>query len=204
VIRILLGQSGTLVREALATVLSQEEDFAVVARVGQREDVVALASSERADVAVLDWALPGTVPWTDLCVTLHTVAPECGVLVMLDPSSSAGAGTDLARLSPRVGLIAVDSSPADLIDGVRQLVRGEPVFDAEVAVAALTAEANPLTDRERDVLRLAQGGAPAKEIAKRLYLSTGTVRNYLSRIVTKTGARTHLEAIRRAEDAGWI
>ena len=203
-IRVLLGQTGTLVREALATVLSQEEDLVVVARAAGRDDVVPLALRERPDVAVLDFALPGAVSLTDLCLSLHAVLPTCGVLVMLDPSSSAGAGADLARLTPRVGLIAVDSSPADLIDGVRRVARGEPVLDAEVAVAALTAEDNPLTDRERDVLRLARGGAPAKEIARKLSLSTGTVRNYLSRIVTKTGARTHIEAIRRAQDAGWI
>jgi two-component system, NarL family, response regulator DesR len=204
VIRILLGQRGTLMREALATVLSQEEDLIVVARVAQRDDVVPLALRERPDVAVLDWGLPGTIPLTDLCITLHGVQPMCGVLVMLDPASSAGGGADLARLAPRVGLIALNSSPSDLIEGVRQMARGEPVLDAEVALAALTAEENPLTDRERDVLRLALHGAPAKEIARSLRLSTGTVRNYLSRIVTKTGARTHIDAIRRAQDAGWI
>jgi two-component system response regulator DesR len=78
------------------------------------------------------------------------------------------------------------------------------VLDTEVAVAALTAGDNPLTDREREVLRLALDGAPAKEIAKNLYLSTGTVRNYLSRILDKTGARTRIEAIRIAQEAGWI
>jgi two-component system response regulator DesR len=204
VIRILLGQNGALVREALATVLSQEEDLVVVARLASRDEVVAAAVRDRPDVAVLDAALPGSVPLTDVCLTLQERLPSCGVLVMLDPISGAGTSADLARLAPRVGLVAVDSSPADLFEGLRRVVQGEPVFDPEVVLAALTAQDNPLTDRERDVLRLAIGGAPAKEIAKKLYLSTGTVRNYLSRIVTKTGARTHIEAIRIAQDAGWI
>jgi two-component system response regulator DesR len=204
VIRILLGQNGALVREALATVLSQEQDLVVVARLASRDDVVAAALRERPDVAVLDGSLPGTVPLTDLCLTLQADLPACGVLVMLDPISGAGTGADLTRLAPRVGLVAVDSSPAELIDCVHRMVQGEPVLDSEGVLAALTVQENPLTDRERDVLRLAIGGAPAKEIAKKLHLSTGTVRNYLSRIVTKTGARTHIEAIRIAQDAGWI
>jgi two-component system response regulator DesR len=84
------------------------------------------------------------------------------------------------------------------------LARGEPVLDVELAVAALTAKDNPLTDRELDVLRLARNGAPTKEIASNLYLSAGTVRNHLARIVLKTGARTRQDAIRIAQDAGWI
>jgi two-component system response regulator DesR len=81
---------------------------------------------------------------------------------------------------------------------------GKFVLDVEFAVAALNADRNPLTERERAILRLARKGEPAKEIAAKLYLSAGTVRNYLSRAMAKTGARTRIEAVRRAQDAGWI
>jgi two-component system response regulator DesR len=135
---------------------------------------------------------------------LAEAAPGCAALVTLDRRSSAAIGPELVKLVPRVGLIATDATPTVLLDGVRRLYRGEAVLDVELAVAALTAKENPLTDREREVLRLARDGAPTKEIARRLYLSAGTVRNYLARIVAKTGARTRLEAIRIAQDAGWI
>ena len=203
-IRILLGHRGTLMREALATVLSREEDIEVVALVAHRDEFLAATLRVRPDVAVLDGALPGAMALADLCVRLQGALPACRLLIMLDPTTLGQTGADLAWFAPRVGLIATESSPADLVDGVRQLARGETVLDAEVAVAALTAGDNPLTGRERDVLRLAVAGAPAKEIARKLFLSAGTVRNYMSRILTKTGARTRVEAIRIAQDAGWI
>jgi two-component system response regulator DesR len=204
VIRILLGQRGLLLCGALAAMLSQEEDLQVVAQLADAREVLPAAQRVRPDLAVLDCTLPGTVAIDELCRGLFATVPDCGALVILDLQASAGLGTDLARLAPRVGLIATDASPTDLIDAVRQLSRGEPVLDVEVVVAALTAEENPFTGREREVLRLAVDGAPSKEIAKRLALSTGTVRNHLSRVVAKTGGRTRIEAIRIAQDAGWI
>jgi two-component system response regulator DesR len=203
-IRILLGQKGRLLRGVLAAALSREEDLEVVAQLGRGDDLLPVAGREQPQVVVFDCALPGTVPVCDLCPKLFAAVPGCGMLVILDPQSSVGAFNGLARLVPRVGLIGTEASPEDLVEGVRRLARGEAVLDTEVAVAALTASENPFTDREREVLRLALAGAPAKEIAKMLYLSTGTVRNYLSRILEKTGARTRIEAIRIAQEAGWI
>jgi two-component system, NarL family, response regulator DesR len=130
--------------------------------------------------------------------------PARGVLVLVDREQVLGASLQLARQAPRVGLIATDASPAELVDAVRHIARGEPVLDAGLAVAALTAEVNPLTGREQEVLQLASTGATTREIARRLSLSTGTVRNYLSRILAKTEARTRIEAVRIAQEAGWI
>ncbi|GAA4710228.1 response regulator transcription factor [Phytohabitans rumicis] len=203
-IRVLLGQRGRLLREALAAVMSAEDDLDVVAELAHADDVLPAARRDRPHVAVLDVALPGTLAVTELCPALCDALPACGVLILLDRHSGAGIGRALARLAPRVGLLGAETSPFDLIESVRQLARGEPVLDAEVAVAALTAGENPLTDRECEVLRMAIDGAPAKEIAQRLYLSAGTVRNYLSRILAKTGARTRIEAIRIAQESGWI
>lgn len=199
-IRVLLGHRGALLREALCTVLSRETDLEVVAELARGDDVLRAALRQRAQVAVLDALLPDHVDVHALCQTL----PKLGVLMLLDRYSSDGASLSLARLAPRVGLIATDASLVDLIEAVRHMARGEPVLDTELAVAALTAEENPLTDRERDVLRLAMTGAPPQDIARSLFLSPGTVRNYLSRILVKTGARTRIEAIRIAQDAGWI
>jgi two-component system, NarL family, response regulator DesR len=201
-IRILLGQNGRLLREAFSALLAREQDLRVVAQLAHGDDLPALAKRERPAVAVLHCGLPCSGGLTELCRTMLAEVPECGVLVILDPLATAGAG--LARLAPRVGLITTEASTADLVEGVRRLARGQAVLDVEVAVAALTAAANPLTHREREVLGLARHGAPTKEIARQLFLSPGTVRNYLSRAVAKTGARTRIEAVRAAQEAGWI
>jgi len=202
-IRILLGHRGTLLRGALAAVLSFEDDLKVVGELARTDDVLPAAVRTRPDVVVLDLALPGTVPAADICAAVCQDLPDCAVLIVLD--RRYGAALELvARFVPRVGVIATETSPRHFIEGVRQIARGEPVIDGELAVAALTATDNPLTDREREVLRIAVHGAPVKDIAAELFLSTGTVRNYLSRILAKTGARTRIEAIRIAQDAGWI
>jgi two-component system response regulator DesR len=193
-----------LLREALSTVMAAADDLQVVAALSQADEVLPAARREHPHVAVLDVALPGPVAVTELCPQLCAALPACGVLILLDRHSGTGIGRSLARLAPRVGFLGTETSPTDLVESVRQMARGEPVMDAEVAVAVLTAGENPLTDRECEVLRMALDGAPAKEIAQKLYLSAGTVRNYLSRILTKTGARTRIEAIRIARDAGWI
>ncbi|WP_173052533.1 response regulator transcription factor [Phytohabitans houttuyneae] len=184
--------------------MTAEDDLEVVAELSRSDEVLPIARRDHPHVAVLDIALPGPVAVTELCPTLCDAVPTCGVLILLDRQAGAGVGRSLARLAPRVGFLGAETSPYDLVESVRQLARGEPVLDAEVAVAALTASENPLTDRECEVLRMALDGAPAKEIAQKLYLSAGTVRNYLSRILAKTGARTRIEAIRIAQDAGWI
>ncbi len=178
--------------------------MAVVAEPARGEQVLAVATQVRPDVAVLDFSLPGGVPIGELSRTLCRTLPTCRTLIVIDRRSCAGIGRSLARLAPRVGLLGTESTPPDLIDGVRRLVRGESVLDPELAVAALRSVETVLTDRECEVLRQARLGATAKEIAKSLCLSTGTVRNYLSRVLAKTGARTRIEAIRIAQDAGWI
>jgi two-component system response regulator DesR len=202
-IRILLGREGRVWREALAAVLSLEEDLEVVAELAQTDEVPVVAARKRPEAVVLDHALPGSLTVPDLCEKLGAALPRSAVLVLMDGRGGA-LSTALARLAPRVGVLATDATPWQLVESVRQLVRGEPVLDAKVAVAALTARENPLTDREREVLRLAADGAPAKEIATELFLSPGTVRNYLSRVIAKTGARTRIEAIRIAQESGWI
>jgi two-component system, NarL family, response regulator DesR len=203
-IRVLIGQRGRLLRESLVAVMSAADDVEVVAELSCSDDVLPAARQNRPHVVVLDHALPGTVTVADLSPVLCRALPGCRVLILLDRQSGPGVGRSLARLVPLVGFLGMETSPVDLIESLRQLARGEPVLDAEVAVAALTAGENPLTERECEVLRLAVDGTPVKEIAQKLYLSAGTVRNYLSRILTKTGARTRIEAIRIAQDAGWI
>lgn len=199
-IRVLLGHRGALLRGALAAVLSRERDLAVVAELASAADVPSAVRRTRPDVAIVESDLAAGVDVDELCRTVGTL----GILVLMDRQSGPCVGLPLARLAPRVGLIATDASIDELIGAVRQLAHGQPVLDVELAMAALRVSDNPLTEREREVLRLVGTGATTKEIAANLFLSARTVRNYLSRVMAKTGARTQIEAIHIAQDAGWI
>jgi two-component system, NarL family, response regulator DesR len=200
--RVLLAHPGGLLRGALASVLAREHDIEVIAQSSHGDNLLDLVARVRPHIAVLDFDLPATASITQLCERL---SPLCIVLIMADRRAEALKRVDVARLAPRLGLIAKESPASVFIDGVRRAMHGEPVIDAELARAALTAEiTNPLTGREQEVLRLAEAGLTTRAIAGNVHLSQGTVRNYLSRVITKTGGRTRLEAIRIAQKSGWI
>lgn len=199
-IRVLLGHRGTLMGGAISAILSKEHDLEVVGELGRPEELLSFAVRECPAVVVLDGFLSCSAELDRLCRKVSA----SGVLVVFDRHTFAAAGRSLVRLAPRVGLLATDASPADLVTAVRQIAQGRPVLDVGLALAALSAGDNPLTHRELDVLELVATGATAKEVAQALSLSTGTVRNHLSRILAKTAARTRIEAIRKAQEAGWI
>jgi two-component system response regulator DesR len=204
-VRVLLGHGWRLFREALSVALTQEASgLQVVAEAADGEELLEHARRSRPDVVVVDVTLPAPAGIQALCQSICDALPECGVLVILDRYQNAKAGLPLARLAPRVGLLGTDASPTELIQAVRQMAEGHVVLDARVAVAALTAGENPLTERECEVLRLAINGLPTKEIARTLHLSAGTIRNCMSRVLAKTGARTRIEAMRVAQTSGWI
>lgn len=200
-IRVLIGQKGKLLRGAIASVLSQAPEMIVVAEMSQGDKVASAVQREAVDIAILDSQLPCSVLMTELCEKL---TPQCAVLILSDPESTDRLCFSLARLAPRVGFIATESSPEILIDSVRRAARGEVVIDTKLALSVMIASQNPLTEREREVLRLAAEGLRSTEIAQRLFLSPGTVRNHLSRILTKTDSRTRIAAIRAAHERGWI
>jgi two-component system response regulator DesR len=203
VTRVLLAQHGTLLRGALAALLGRESDIDVVAEVAELGEVVAAARRRRTDLVILDLDLVD-VDHLSALASLTQALPTQGLLVLTDVRQSALLATTASRELPQVGFVSKQAPPARLVEAVRQLARGEPTLDPQLAVAALTGRGSPLTAREREVLVLAAAGAPAKEIAARLFLATGTVRNYLSSSMGKTGARTRIEAIRIAQEAGWL
>jgi two-component system, NarL family, response regulator DesR len=203
VTRVLLAHHGTLLRGALAALLGRESDIDVVAEVAELGEVVAAARRRRTDLVILDLDLVDMDHLSVLASLTHAL-PTQGLLVLTDVRQSALLATTASRELPQVGFVSKQAPPTRLVEAVRQLARGEPTLDPQLAVAALTGRGNPLTAREREVLVLAAAGAPAKEIAARLFLATGTVRNYLSSSMGKTGARTRIEAIRIAQDAGWL
>ncbi|MGR6915807.1 response regulator transcription factor [[Actinomadura] parvosata] len=197
-IRILIAEHLPLVRRGLLATLGAEPDLRVVAEAGRAEEVVRAALSSEADVAVVDLDLPGPPILRDLADQV----PRCRVLIL---SAAPNPGQVREALSgPALGFMSLCVPPERLAEGVRQVAAGRQAIEAELAVAALQSASNPLTRRELDVLRIAAGGARSTEIADELFLSVGTVRNHLSRIMCKTGARNRLDAVRIASDCGWL
>lgn len=199
-IRILVAEHLPLVRRGLVASLDVEAGLSVVAEVGNGEEVLPAALACAPDVAVLDLDLPGG--GLAAATRLREKARGCRVL-MLSAQPNPGQ-VRRAIAAHALGFLSLDVAPEQLIEGVRQIGVGRRAIDSELAIAALESAANPLTRRELDVLRIAAGGARSTEIADQLFLSVGTVRNHLSRIMCKTGARNRLDAVRIANDSGWL
>jgi two-component system response regulator DesR len=199
-IRTLLALDGALIRGALAFVLTTEDDIDVVAELDRIEQVGPAIRSSRPDVAVVDFGLFDTGRAAGSATRYDH---PCPVLVLLDARRPRALDGALLTRSRTIGVLGNDVPPHRVVDGVRRLARGEPVVDANLVVAALSME-SPLTARETEVLEIAAEGWPVVEVAAKVGLSPGTVRNHLSRIGTKAGARTRIEAVRIARDAGWI
>ncbi|MEV4755938.1 response regulator transcription factor [Micromonospora sp. NPDC049559] len=199
-IRTLLALDGALVRGALAYVLTVQGDIDVVAELDRFDELGPAVRETRPDVAVVDLGLFGADGPLEYAGR-HEL--RCPLLVLADPRRCRTLGEALRTRIGTVGFLGHDVDPQRVVEGVRQLARGEPVIDAGLVVAALTAE-SPLTNRETEILEIAAEGWPIGEIAAKLALSPGTVRNHLSRIAGKVGARTRIEAVRIARESGWI
>jgi two-component system response regulator DesR len=198
---VLLADDQALIRSALAALLQLEDDFVVVAEVGRGDEVVAAALEHRPDVALLDIEMPGLDGLAAAAALAHE-APGCRVL-MLTTFGRAGY-LRRAMEAGALGFVVKDAPAEQLADAVRRVAAGERVVDPALAAAPLAGGASPLTGRERDVLVAARDGATVADIAARLFLSEGTVRNYLSAAMAKVGARTRVEAARQADDRGWL
>jgi two-component system response regulator DesR len=201
VIRLLLADDQALIRAAFAALLATEPDFEVVAQVGTGEDVVPEAERTKPDVALLDVQMPGIDGLTAAGI-LHERMPDCRVIML----TTFGRPGYLRRAmeSGASGFLVKDTPPERLIDAIRRVVAGLRVVDPALAVETLAVGHSTLTDREREVLAIAADGGTVAQIAGRLYLSEGTVRNYLSSVIGKTGARTRADAVRIATERGWL
>ncbi|MDP9845335.1 response regulator transcription factor [Streptosporangium lutulentum] len=200
-ISVLLAEDMHMIRAALSALLRLEPDIEVVAEVTRGDEIVPAALRSRPDVAVLDIDLPG-VDGITASVELREKLPGCRVLVL---TAMGQPGQVRRALNSGIEAFLVKDAPGDrLADAIRRTARGLRVLDPELVAAAVEYGASPLTLREATVLKEAARGAPAEEISRRLHLSTGTVRNYLTGAITKTGARNKIDAIRIAQDAGWI
>ncbi|GHE13507.1 response regulator transcription factor [Klenkia taihuensis] len=200
-IRVLLAEDQQLVRGALRALLELEEDLEVVAEVGRGDLVLAAAREHAPDVAVMDIEMPGC----DGIEAARALAAELpGVKAVILTTFGRPGFLRRAMEVGAQGFLVKDSPVAELAAAIRAVVAGERVIDRDLAAAALALGSSPLSGREADVLRAAADGATVADIAGRLFLSEGTVRNYLSNAIGKTGARTRVEAARVAADKGWL
>ncbi|MBD8058467.1 response regulator transcription factor [Cellulomonas sp. JH27-2] len=200
-IRLLLADDQALVRGALAALLDLESDLQVVAQVGRGDEVLAAARDNAVDVALLDVEMPGLDGIT-VAAELHRAMPSCRSLIV----TTFGRPGYLRRAldAGASGFVVKDTPAEQLADAVRRVHRGLRVVDPDLAVESLATGTSPLTDRERDVLAAAATGGTVADIARDTFLSEGTVRNYLSAAMGKTGGRTRAEAARIAQENGWL
>ncbi|GAB48067.1 putative two-component response regulator [Mobilicoccus pelagius NBRC 104925] len=188
-------------RDALVMLLSMQDDLEVVAQAASGPEAMALARAHEFDVALLDLQMPGA-DGIAVAETILTATPTRGVLVV---TSHGRPGYLKRALQVGVrGFLPKTASAGVLAEAIRTVHRGGRYVDSELAVDAIAAGENPLSPREADVLELAAQGAPVEEIAARAHLSPGTVRNYLSAAVVKTGAANRHEAVHLAHEKGWI
>ena len=200
-IRTLVAEPTSLIREGLVAILDRVDDIEVIAVVRQGQEVMPTAKAARPDVAVLAADFPDSEGIT-LARALHGALPECRLAIL----SKGRRLQDLQQaVTAHVDGFLVHDCPAEfLIEAVRQLAAGNKIIDPSLSFSALAHTGCPLTEREAEALRVASHGSTTAEIGVTLSLAEGTVRNYLSRAITKIGARNRVDAIRIAEEHGWL
>jgi two-component system, NarL family, response regulator DesR len=201
VIRVLLAEDQTMVRGALASLLDLEPDIEVVAQASRGDEVLAAAVASTPDVALLDIEMPGSTG-LDAADELRRALPDCRILIL----TTFGRPGYLRRAMEggAAGFLLKDAPATELAAAIRRAVAGERVVDPGLAAAALSQGESPLTPREHDVLLASRQHATVADLAGALYLSRGTVRNHLSSAMQKLDARNRAEAVRVAEEKGWL
>jgi two-component system, NarL family, response regulator DesR len=200
-IRVLVAEDQGMVRGALAALLRLEKDIEVVAETGRGDEVLAAAVAAHPDVVLLDIELPG-IDGLTAAAALREALPTSRVMML----TTFGRIGYLRRAieAGAVGFLLKDAPATELATAIRRVMAGERVVDPALALTALSEGENPLTTREREVLAAALDGATIKDIASRLILTEGTVRNHLSVAIQKIGGRNRIEAARLAEEKGWL
>ncbi|GMU43384.1 MAG: response regulator transcription factor [Xanthomonadales bacterium] len=199
-IRIVLAEDQAMVRGALAALLGLEPDIDVVGEAGDGAQALKLVAERSPDVLLTDIEMP-ILTGLDLAMRLQEGRSSTRVVIL---TTFGRAGYLRRALDAGVrGYLLKDAPSAQLASALRQVMRGVRAIDPQLAVAAW-GEEDPLTERERTVLRLAGEGLSSAQVAERLHLSQGTVRNYLSEAIGKLGAGNRIEAFRSARQKGWL
>ena len=201
VIRVVLAEDQVMVLGALAALLEMELDITVVARAATGPEAISAVQTHRPDVLVTDIEMPGR---TGLEVAQFVRDHEPGVRTVVLTTFARPGYLRRALDAGARGYLLKDRPSAELADAVRRVHAGLRVIDPGLAMEAWSAEPDPLTDRERQILQRAGEGRTSAEIAREMRLSEGTVRNYLSEAISKLGASNRTDAARIARGKGWL
>lgn len=198
-LRILIAEDIAIVGEAFEALLTTEAGYEIVARVDRGDLVVKAAQLYRPDIALLDIDMPGA-SGIEACAELTKALPECKVILL---TALPGSGhLPRAMDAGASGYLLKSTTARQLIGGIRAVAEGHTVIDPGIAADAMRSDSTPLTDRELDILRLVDQAVPTAAIAEELFLSKGTVRNYLSNAMSKLNAVTRTEAVKAAKEQG--
>ncbi|MFF3664870.1 response regulator [Microtetraspora malaysiensis] len=200
-IRVLLAEDHGVVRGALVALLNLTGDIKVVGEAARGDRVVSQALATRPDVAVIDIEMPG-LDGIGATMRLRSALPECRVLILTGMAQTGHLRRALDAGAS--GFMLKDAPTERLAESIRRVAAGEQAIDSGLAAAAVSSRVSPLTEREAAVLSAVASGASTAEIAGQLCLSAATVRNYISTVITKTGARNRTDAVRIAAESGWI
>ncbi len=199
-IRVLIAEDQTLVRGALAALLAMEEEIEVVAEAADGEEAINQALATHPDIALVDIEMP-KLSGLSVIEHLSDHEPSCKTLIL---TTFARPGyLQRAIRSGASGYILKDARIEDVVAAIFMAHRGQKIFNTELMMDAMT-DPNPLTDREIDILRLVKAGLSTRDIAARLYLSEGTIRNYMSEVLAKLAVQSRQEAVRKTEEQGWL
>ncbi|WP_062106749.1 response regulator transcription factor [Bacillus niameyensis] len=199
-IRIVIAEDQRILRGALGTLLEFEEDFEIVGQAANGEEALRLVREFQPDVCLMDIEMP-VKSGLDVAEEMKRDGSSCKVIIL---TTFARPGYfERAMKAGVYGYLLKDGSIEELAEAIRRVVKGKREYDPELMMNAYH-EDNPLTEREQEVLRLAAEGKTYKEIAKQLFLSAGTVRNYMSEALQKMEAKNKIEAIALAQEKGWI
>jgi two-component system response regulator DesR len=200
VIRVVIAEDQAMVLGALAALLEIEGDFEVVGRAQDGEEALGICREKRPDVLLTDIEMPRR---TGLELAAALKQEKLPTRVIILTTFARGGYLRRALEAGASGYLLKDSPAEHLANAVRRVKAGGRVVDPELAAEAWS-EPDPLTDRERQVLRMAGEGQTSADIASTLHLSEGTVRNYLSEAISKLGAANRVEAARIAREKGWL
>ncbi len=197
----MIAEDQTMVRQALVALLELEPDLEVVAQAADGHEALAMARKYQPDVAVLDIEMPGP---TGIEVASQLSRSGFAGQVVIVTTFDRPGYLRAAMAAGASGFLLKDAPAADLAAAIRRVAVGERVVDPSLAAAALAQGDSPLTERETEVLTASAGHDAIADIAARLHLSPGTVRNHLSGAIQKLGARNRAEAVQIARQKGWL
>jgi len=198
-IRIVIAEDQRMLLGALGALLDLEEDMEVIGKAKNGEEALSLAKQLKPDVCIMDIEMPLK---SGLDVAEELKDDPCKVIIL---TTFARPGYfERARAAKVSGYLLKDSRSEDLANSIRVIMDGQRVYAPELIDMAYTTNESPLTKREEEVMKLIADGRDTKEIANQLYLTNGTVRNYISGILDKLGVKNRVEAVSRFKENGWL